>query len=259
MSLLGGEYAARFPNAVVGIVTLLSLYLIGRREASQQLGSSGQCYMGAPYYHTSTSSQGSLTLGSICLFSGGIYGAHRYFQAGGKEARYWLLASAASIGASMLTKGPVGLLIFGLVGIVFLVLRSRFWRKVRLGPILIFLLGFGIVGGSWFLWQILDGRGEVVQDFITYQIRLLQTEDAGHRGFFGYHAVVLLLGVFPASPLALKPLFSRTRDTDRKGDWTRLMKITFWVILILFSSYRPRSSTILLWPISRSPIWERWC
>lgn len=236
MQVLGvGEYAARFPNAIVGILTLITLYFIGRREGSEKLGLFWAMLHGCSILPHLYFRSGIIDPWFNYFIFLGIYFAYRYLQGDGKSGLYWILASATSVGASMLTKGPVGPLIFGLVAVIFLILRSSYWRKVRLGPVAVFLVGFVLIGGAWFLWQILDGRGEVVQDFITYQIRLLQTEDAGHRGFFGYHAVVLLLGVFPASPLALKPLFSRTVESGGKGEWIRLMKITFWVILVLFS------------------------
>src|SRR5690606_29905660 len=70
---------------------------------------------------------------------------------------------------------------------------------------------------------------------ITYQIRLFRTQDAGHGGFFGYHFIILLFGVFPSSVLSLKA-FSKEADENLYYKYTkRWMVILFWVVLILFS------------------------
>ena len=76
-------------------------------------------------------------------------------------------------------------------------------KKIQ-SDIFIFLLVLIFVGGFWFILQIFNGNYSVIQDFIVYQIRLFKTKDAGHGGFFLYHVVVLLAGVFPASLFAIK-------------------------------------------------------
>ena len=75
-----------------------------------------------------------------------------------------------------------------------------------------------------------------IVEFNRYQYRLFSTPDAGHKGFPGYHFVVLLIGCFPASLFCLRAFFKLPRDTHRyQQDFIRWMKILFWVVLILFS------------------------
>ena len=92
-----------------------------------------------------------------------------------------------------------------------------------------------LIHGPWF-----------VQEFITYQIRLFTTQDAGHGGFFGYHAVVLLLGCFPVSVFAVPNLWGDRQSEDEmlesdtlasceRSDFGTWMQILFWVVLVLFS------------------------
>ena len=90
------------------------------------------------------------------------------------------------------------------------------------------LLWFGIevwIHGSWF-----------INEFITYQICLFSTPDAGHKGFLGYHFVVLLVGCFPASIFAIRSFFKMPSPTTKyQADFKQWMLILFWVVLILFS------------------------
>jgi len=73
-----------------------------------------------------------------------------------------------------------------------------------------------------------------VMDFINYQVRLFSTKDAGHGGFPGYHVVILLLGVFPASAFLFNGFRGNTDETSLQKDWRRIMIILQLVVLVLF-------------------------
>jgi len=93
-----------------------------------------------------------------------------------------------------------------------------------------------LVTGTWFGLETLINGPEFLQEFFTYQVRLLSTPDAGHRGFPGYHFVVLLLGCFPASVFAIRAFFRLPEDKHAyQRDFIRWMKYLFWVVLILFT------------------------
>ena len=145
-----------------------------------------------------------------------------------------IILSASFAGLAILTKGPVGFLIIALVSGVFL-LSFKFKLKVKITDILIYFLVLALVGGSWFIVQILSGHYDTVVEFIVYQIRLFQTKDAGHGGFFGYHFVVLFFTVFPTSILALKSFSKEKSDEAFYLLMKKWMLILFWVVLILFS------------------------
>jgi 4-amino-4-deoxy-L-arabinose transferase-like glycosyltransferase len=129
----------------------------------------------------------------------------------------------------------VALLIFGLVTFIYFVTK-KFRVKFSFGHILLFSIIFLLVGGFWFILQLLNGNIEIVKDFFEYQIRLFQTEDAGHGGFLFYHFVVLFIGVFPASIYAFLN-FNRFRQDERKQffEFKNWMLILFWTVLILFT------------------------
>ena len=71
-------------------------------------------------------------------------------------------------------------------------------------------------------------------------IRLLKEKDAGHGGFLGYHFIVLLLGVFPASLLAIPAMRLGKKDISSQGSFQRWMFLLFWVVLLLFSVVRTK-------------------
>ncbi len=146
-----------------------------------------------------------------------------------------LVLAAIFIGLGILTKGPVALLIFGLCAVIFLLAKEGSWRVISVKHFFLFSGLVLLVGFSWFILEILRGRGEVVNEFIEYQIRLFSQGEAGHGQPFYYHVIVLLFGCFPVSVLFFLSFKRTESDTDAQRHFKVWMQIMFWVVLGLFS------------------------
>jgi uncharacterized membrane protein YiaA len=72
-------------------------------------------------------------------------------------------------------------------------------------------------------------------EFISYQIELFATPGAGHTGFPGYHLIVLLFGCFPASILAIRPIFRNDEIDTRRTEFRLWMVLLLSVVLVLFT------------------------
>jgi hypothetical protein len=108
--------------------------------------------------------------------------------------------------------------------------------KIKFKHLLMFIVIVILVGGFWFILQIVTGHFSVIKDFIAYQIRLLTTKDAGHGGFLLYHFVVLFVGVFPASIFALLSFRTEKKyDREPVHEFKNWMMILLWTVLILFT------------------------
>ncbi len=236
MKIFGiNEFAARFPNAVAGMLTLWMIFLLGRKLYEQRFGIYWTLvYAGSilPFFYFKSGIIDPwfnlFIFISVSLFA--------FFNDGtGIRRRNLLLVwSAISIGLAILTKGPAGLLVFLFtLGIYWAI--NRFTLKITAGQVLLYILLVILVGGAWFILQIITGNVDVVVDFIVYQYRLFTTQDAGHGGFFMYHFVILFSGVFPASVYALKAFKRSYYDEPFQKRFKRWMIILFWVVLILFS------------------------
>ncbi|MDY0279494.1 MAG: glycosyltransferase family 39 protein [Salinivirgaceae bacterium] len=236
MSIFGvNEFAARFPNAICGIATLLILYAIGKKTSNKQFGIIWVlAYAGSilPFLYFKT---GIIDPWFNLFIFLGIYFAINYTDSdfvGSKSVQATLAGLA--IGLGILTKGPVALLIFAIVGIVLLIIK-RFKIKFTLKEIALFTIALILTGGFWFILQIMVGNYTILADFIEYQIRLFKTQDAGHGGFLLYHFVVVFLGVFPASVFALGG-FRKQKELSTSEDHFRLiMVILLLTVLILFT------------------------
>jgi 4-amino-4-deoxy-L-arabinose transferase-like glycosyltransferase len=235
MKLFGiNEFAARFPNAVCGIVTLLVLFNIGRKLHDNLFGLLWVLAFAGSVFPFLFFRLGIIDPWfNLFIFLGIWYLALYSFPENSNKYQNIAL-SAVFAGLAILTKGPVGFLLIAITGGIFL-LTIRFRIKVKVTELLLYFFVFSLVGGSWYILQILSGNYNTMVDFIVYQIRLFQTRDAGHGGFWGYHFVVLFFTVFPTSLLALKSFSKEKSDLPLSRLTKSWMLILLCVVLVLFS------------------------
>lgn len=236
------EYAARFPNAICGIFTLIILFLIGKRYFDRDFAWFWVlAYCGSILPHLYFKSGIIDPWFNLFIFLG-IYfilltvHSRNFEENFGSLPSFYpnrLIIAGAFIGLAILTKGPVAYLIICLIlGVNWIFERFKFF--ITIPQFLLFTFSALFVTSIWFGVEIAKNGTWFTEEFITYQYRLFSTPDAGHKGFFGYHFVVLLIGCFPASIFALAA-FKKTQLTDNQNLLKRFMLISFWVVLILFS------------------------
>jgi 4-amino-4-deoxy-L-arabinose transferase-like glycosyltransferase len=237
MKIFGiNEFAARFPNALCGIVTLLVLYHIGRKLVNSHFGLLWVLAYASsilPFFYFKSGIIDPWF--NLFIFLGIYYASQNILTNTPKNKIIYISLSAFFIGLGILTKGPVALLIYGLTFAILLSIKM-FRIKINFLHVLLFAIILVLVGGFWFILQAMNGNFQIIKDFMIYQVRLFSTKDAGHGGFFLYHFVVLFLGVFPASVFALRS-FRPERKYDREPvhEFKNWMMILFWTVLILFT------------------------
>lgn len=243
-----GEYAARFPNAICGIITLLLLYRIGLQQADRRFAWIWvSLYLGSILPHLYFKSGIIDPWFNLFIFAG-LYAITR-INSGTRRPWVYAVFAGLLLGLAVLTKGPVAVLLVGLTGLVYALWRG--FSKLPSLPILL-LLAFvtALVPLLWFGIEIVQNGTWFVEEFIRYQYRLFSTPDAGHAGFPGYHVVVLLLGCFPASVLMLGRWRS---EKPGQEDFRRWMWILFWVVLLVFSLVKSKIvhySSLAYFPIT---------
>jgi len=237
MKLFGvGDYAARFPNAVMGVLTLITLFYVGKKVMNEKMATWWVVLYAATWLPHFYFKSGIIdpTFNFFIFLS--FFQVHllRYDS---DKLRHAVLAGLF-LGMAVLTKGPVALLVgilaFGVYIIVNKGLWGYKWKHIlvialcALVPVALWLgIAVGTYGGAYGKW--------FVTEFLTYQVRLFRTEDADHGGPFFYHFIVLLIGCFPASIFLFQYSRKRITDNEPARDFTKWMWILFWVVLILFS------------------------
>ena len=233
MKLFGiNEFAARFPNAICGLLTLSFLYYSGSKHFDNKLAlwwviAFGGSVLPFLYFKSGIIDPwfNLFIFISICF----LYEASVSIEKNITSKMVW---AGIFAGLAVLTKGPVALILISATAFIFIIINQRkFFFSLKqfflafICMALITLLWFGpetIINGPWFL-----------NEFIRYQIRLFTTQDAGHGGPFFYHPLIIAIGCFPMAGFAIEALFrSYSKNNKPFLIW---MRILFWVVLILFS------------------------
>lgn len=234
MKLFGiNEFAARFPNAIFGIITLVTFFLIGKKYRSPQFGFIWAIsYLGTFLPHLYFKSGIIDPIFNYFIFLGMYF---MYLDLSGeifKNKYLYPCLAGLFIGLATLTKGPVGLLVF-LISFFVYFLFTRFKNFPNIKKIILFIFFFTIICLLWFGQEIMNNGFWFLKEFLSYQADLFLHPVASHGEPFYYHFVVVFIGCFPISIIGLPILFGKKIDV--KKDFSLLMKILFWTVMILFS------------------------
>jgi 4-amino-4-deoxy-L-arabinose transferase-like glycosyltransferase len=236
MQLFGvNEFAARLPNAIVGVATILYLYYAafkwkGQLFAQILAGLYMASFLPSIYFKSGIIDpifNFFILLSLWQLFSFDI--DFKSKKTSKNDFRPW--RSGLFWGLATLTKGPACILIAGLTYLLYKLIFDRNFPFKALGTLiftfLIVVLGwYGVetmVHGFWF-----------VEKFIAYQIRLFTQEDAGHGQPFYYHLLIFCFGCFPLSIFTFRGMFQQYENKEDQL-LKNFMNVWFWVVMILFS------------------------
>lgn len=248
MYLFGvNEFAARFPNAICGIVTLIAVFVCGSRIYDQRLGLLWALAFGGSLFPNMYFKSGIIdpwfnlfTFLSLYNFILYHWKRNKYDKPGLTKSQLFYVAwSGIFMGLAILMKGQVALMVFMLaLGVYFIYNRFRFY--FNWGHALLFLVIATLVTATWYGYETYTRGPWFIREFLKYQWRLFTTHDADQAGFFGYHYIVILVGCFPASILAI-PSFFRSKYNGRwDRDFKKWMQILFWVVTVLFTIVQSR-------------------
>jgi len=236
-----GEFAARFPNLICGIVTLLVLFNFGKKLFNADFALLWVMAFGGSFLPHLYFMSGIIDpVYNLFIFLS-LYFAHQGISRKAKVTP--MIFAGLFIGLAILTKGPVALLIFGLCILLFLLFSGKN-GEIDLSNLAIKLLAFGmpllVVSFFYYGVEFMRGGAWFFRNFFDYHLKLLQTGEAGHSQPFYYHFFVLLFGCLPASILMVGGLKKREADNDRQRSFKRLMLVLFIVVLVVFSIVRTK-------------------
>jgi 4-amino-4-deoxy-L-arabinose transferase-like glycosyltransferase len=163
---------------------------------------------------------------------------HRAFEARDRDTGWFALACAAAA-LAVLTKGAIWLLFPVAAGMLELVFRRRWRDALRLDWLAIGLtVGVGL-GFSWWLALGLTqpgGFGFIRPLFFEHHVERFGRLMQGHSGGILYYVPVLLVGLFPWSPL-LPVAVARAglRAGDERGRFVRLFAVFSALTVVFFT------------------------
>ncbi len=236
MKIFGiNEFAARFPNAICGFLTLSFLFYLGNKHFNKKIAWYWVlAYLGSFTPHFYFKSGIIDPFFNLFIFAG-IYQLYlASIKMETSRLRNFLFAGLF-LGLAVLTKGPVALLVSGLSGLVYLIINRKKGLWFNFKDLLVLALAILSISFFWFGLETIKNGPFFLEKFILYQIDLFKNPVASHGQPFYYHPLVLLAGCFPISILALQWFFKPQRGEGESAIFILWMQILFWVVLILFS------------------------
>lgn len=243
MKIFGvNEYAARFPNVLVGIVVLLVLFNIGRNVFDSVLGVFWallmaiavlpQFYFRSGFVHPVYDLFAFISV--FYLFK--LSTPDDFSPAKHQRKSRWryVFYSALFAGLATLVKGPAAVVIIVLTATVqFVSLRGK--MKMELGQLFLWWFLLLLIVFSWLGIELYTNGTQFVEGFTGFYKKLLNTNAEGHGGPVFYHVLVLLIGFFPASALVFDSFRRDTADSEAQRNFKRWMIYLFVINLVVFS------------------------
>src|SRR5665647_1211856 len=150
MKLFGiNEFAARLPNAIFGIITMVTLFIIGKKHKSPRFGFIWAIsYLGTFLPHLYFKSAIIDPVFNYFIFLGLYFMFRDVTHEQSKKGLLNISLAGLFIGLSTLTKGPVGLLIFMIAFLAYFIFK-RFKNFPGIKKILLFIVIYSAVCFFW--------------------------------------------------------------------------------------------------------------
>jgi 4-amino-4-deoxy-L-arabinose transferase-like glycosyltransferase len=248
MSVFGvNEFAARLPNAICGIATMLVVFNVGRSVFNSRFGIFWALIFAASFLPQIYFKSGIIDPVFNLLIFIGIYFLYKLTvenefedrKTKRRNKRLHLFISGLAIGLAVLTKGPVAILIVVLTALNYFIIH-RGKLRLEIGQAFMWLMVVFFVVSAWLSFELWENGVKFLYEFIAYQIKLFKTEDAGHGGPFYFHFIVVLIGCFPASALIFSAFKKNEHDDFAQMLLKRWMVYLLAVVLIVFSVVRTK-------------------
>ena len=242
------ESTVRFPSALFATLGVLILYILGRRLFDPMVALFGGIILATSvgYQSQAISARVDMTLTFFVTLTLVIfYLLYRGFLTGG----LWSYGFYLLLGVSVLAKGPVGLILPGMVICAFLGLKKRWDFLSRLcfhkGAVLALVIGI-----SWYGMALMRGG----EDFFTRQVIhenlarffVYGEGGSGHQKPFYYYFSYLISGGLPWSLFLPFVIMDWFRNKTFIEDHSLFLMLWAGVIFLFFSLSAGKRSVYLL-------------
>lgn len=242
------EGTVRLPSIVLCTIAVLAVGFVAR-EAFGPLGGLAAMLVLATSFEWLRAASTARVDGTLtALMTIGTLIFHRAVAAGGLSFGSAVVAYLA-LACAALTKGPVGVVLPGLVLAIALTVR-REWRLVRRYRPVLGLLIVGVVVGGWYALAMgLGGdsfvRKQVLKENVFRFVGATQMR-SGHSHPFYYYFPTLLAGLLPWTPFVLAAFVSGVRDTAARHDPRVAFPLVWFAVVFVFYSLADAKRSVYL-------------
>jgi len=246
-------FALRLPNALIGIITLLTFYAIGKKHADDRLGTwwaliYAGCWLPFLFFRSALPDPLFNYLFFLCIY-------FIYRIAYTVKPLPLAILSGICLGLAVLVKGPLAI-ILALLLLLGYWIASKGKTGVKPAHLALWLLFALIPAAVWLTYTGIVYGWLVVQQYIRFVAGLLA--NPWPQSNLVYY-MVLLPGCFPAVLLLLCYFYAKRRSIYNTGEPLDLkefkvwMWLFFWVVLLLCPSslYMVPLSFLAAWQVYR--------
>jgi 4-amino-4-deoxy-L-arabinose transferase-like glycosyltransferase len=220
------ETAARLPSVGAGLLLVGATALFGTRVFGRAAGLHASFILATallPFAYGRAAAMDMLLAATVTTGIGLI--GLRLLGIAGPLA---VPAASAFLGLAILAKGPIGVLLPGLVVVAYL-LAKREGRWLRELLSLRSIAAFVVVAAPWYVANSLaQGRAFVDVFLLNHNLQRFTSTIHSHAGPLYYYLPLLLAGLFPWTGLALPALVGLAPKTSRAD-----LFVLLWLILPL--------------------------
>ena len=235
------SFGARLPNALIGVITLWTLYTVGKRLQGNGFGMLWAMLYAVsmlPFLYFKSAlidPTFNLFIFLAIYFLAQMTESWEFVPSNRRKKRRFRAMRLCGLfmGLAILTKGPVALFLFSLVFVAYFIM-SMFRRIVRLNEAIMMFVSMGFILGIWTLIYVQQEGWAFFGAFLKRHFELGSQADAGHGGFIGYHVLVLFVGTFPCAPLIFSAWKKREAYSALTQNFMLWMLITLFTVLVVF-------------------------
>ncbi|MFH1996462.1 MAG: glycosyltransferase family 39 protein [Candidatus Omnitrophota bacterium] len=241
------EAAARLPSAVLGFIGILLVYLLSAALFDKKAALLSGVIMAANVEYVILS-RACVTDMALSVFI--LAGLLAFVYAYQRKLKFMYVAAAFFFGLATLTKGPIGLLLPGVI-IVGCLLLERDAKELLRVPYVRCILVFLAVSMPWYILVYRLHGSEFVNEFFGFHniVRFLEPEHKIGSQFYFYIPIVFV-ELFPWCvflPLAMFFSLRRAKDRGnaREASAHTLLWVWFAVFFVFFSVSRTKLVTYI--------------
>jgi 4-amino-4-deoxy-L-arabinose transferase-like glycosyltransferase len=236
------DFAARLPNALLGVVLLPLFYLMGKRLFDEKFGFFwALAWAGSilPFVFMKSAMiepVANLFTFFALYFFVLSYWKHKNEERIALEKHYlvYLFFSGVFAGLALLSNGMVALILISLVITIRLAL-DKFAHSLPWWTLLLYAIFAFIPTLVWFGFLMANNEHVFLLEYFNNQTKLLPTFEKGWEEIPGFHFIVLIIGCFPASLFALQSIANKSGGPKYQRDFKRWMLTLMWVVVGLFT------------------------
>ena len=247
------DFTSRMPSAICAILTILFTWYVANKIFGRLVGFISAIILGTSIEFILLGHRAATDMALCFFFSGSLYSILlSYALKNFKLKIFWVCLSGIFAGFSILTKGPIGIILPLIILTFFLLSRKQFDIKHLKTYFLVCFFAL-VICLPWFFAVHKATNGEFTNEFfLTHNIKRFTSIVGEHPGPVWFYIPVILGGFMPWSVFFLVSLFYLTKYIVTKKMNKFILFNFIWVLVVFlfftFSKTKLATYILLIFP-----------